>query len=117
MQVLIVSIQDTQVGSVRMVLSVAFSGPYGQAPKKRKSEFQTGLWAELNAPKEWYLKNGVFIDEDIKKMTELLPRRGSVFTQLWSYTPDCCKLEADTFLQPIHFHTSSGAMLYFPLTS
>jgi hypothetical protein len=33
----------------------------------KKSEFQKGLWAELNAQKEWYLKNGVFIDEDIKR--------------------------------------------------
>ncbi|SAM05210.1 hypothetical protein [Absidia glauca] len=62
-------------------------------------------------------KNGVLIDEDIKKMTELPPKRGSVFTQHWFYTPDCCQLAADTFLHPIHFHTSSGAMLYPPLTS
>jgi hypothetical protein len=71
----------------------------------------------LNAQKEWYLENGVFIDEDIKKMTELLPKRGLVSSQHWFYTPDCCQLAADTFLHPIHFHTSSGAMLYLPLTS
>jgi hypothetical protein len=28
-------------------------------------EFQIDLWAELNAQKEWYMKNKVFIDEDI----------------------------------------------------
>jgi hypothetical protein len=75
------------------------------------------LWAELNAQKEWYLKNGVFIDEDMKKMTEQFPKRRSVFTQRWFYTPDCCQLAADIFLHPIHFHTSSSAMLYLPLTS
>jgi hypothetical protein len=52
-----------------------------------------------------------------KKMTELLPKRGSVFTQHWFYTPDWCQLAAHTFLHPIHSHTSSGAMLYLPLTS
>jgi hypothetical protein len=71
------------------------------------------LWAELNAQKEWYLKNG----EDIEKMTELIPKRGSFFTQHCFYTPDCCQLAADTFLHPIHFHTSSGVMLYLSLTS
>jgi hypothetical protein len=86
-------------------------------PKKKwKSAFQIGLWAELNAQKEWYLKNEVFIDEDIKKITELLPKHGSVSTQHWFYTPDCSQLAADTFIYPIHFHTSSGAILYLPLT-
>jgi hypothetical protein len=28
----------------------------------------------------------VFIDEDIKKMTELLPKRGSASAQHWFYT-------------------------------
>jgi hypothetical protein len=45
-------------------------------------------------------------------MTELLPKRDSVFTQHQFYTLDCCQLAADTFLHPIHFHTSSGAMIY-----
>jgi hypothetical protein len=52
-----------------------------------------------------------------KKMTELLPKRGSVSTQHWFYTLDCCQLAADTFLHTIHFHNSSAAMLYVPLTS
>jgi hypothetical protein len=86
------------------------AGPYGRVRKKWK-------WAELNAQKECYLKNGVFIDEDIKKMTEMFPKRGFVFTQYWFYTLDCCRLATDTFLNPIHFHTSSGAMLHPPLTS
>ncbi|SAL97029.1 hypothetical protein [Absidia glauca] len=46
----------------------------------------TGEKAGLNVQNEWYLKNGVFIDEDIKKMTGLLPKRGSVSTQPWFYT-------------------------------
>jgi hypothetical protein len=55
-------------------------------------------------------KTGWFIDEDIKKMTELLRKRGSVSTQHWFYTPDCCQVAADIFLHPIHFHTSSSAI-------
>jgi hypothetical protein len=39
----------------------------------KRSEFQLALWAKLDAQKEWYLNNGLFKDEDIKKMTELLP--------------------------------------------
>jgi hypothetical protein len=86
--------------------------------KKKKSEFQIALWAELTAQKEWCLKKGVFIDEDIKNMTEMLPKHGSVFTEHWFYTPDCCQLAADTFLHPIHIHTFSGAMLLcLPLAS
>jgi hypothetical protein len=50
-------------------------------------------------------------------MTELLPKRGSVFTRHWFYTSACCELAADTFLHPIHFHTPSGTKLYIPLTS
>jgi hypothetical protein len=57
------------------------------------------------------------LDEDIKKTTELLLKRGSVFTRYGFYAAVCCQLAADTFLHPIHFHTSSGAMLYLPLTS
>jgi hypothetical protein len=49
--------------------------------RPKKSAFQNGQWAELNAQKEWYLKNGVFIDENIKKMAELRPKRGLVFIQ------------------------------------
>jgi hypothetical protein len=52
-----------------------------------------------------------------KKDDKLLPKRDSVFTQHWVYTPDCCQLAADTFLHPIHFHTSSGATLHLPLTN
>jgi hypothetical protein len=52
-----------------------------------------------------------------KKKAELLPKRGSVFTQHWFNTLDCCQLAADTFLHPIHFHTSSGAMICLPLIS
>jgi hypothetical protein len=36
----------------------------------KRSEFQIVMWAELNAQKEWYLKNRVFIDQGIKMMTE-----------------------------------------------
>jgi hypothetical protein len=50
--------------------------PKGRYKKKESRNFQIDLWAELNAPKGWYLKNGVFIDEDIKNRTELLPKRG-----------------------------------------
>jgi hypothetical protein len=87
------------------------------AGQKKSRNFKIGLWAELIAQNEWYLKNGMLIDEEIENMTELLPKHGSVFTQHWFYTPDCCQLAADTFLHPLHFPTSSGAMLYLPLTS
>jgi hypothetical protein len=30
--------------------------------KNEDRNFKIGLWAELNAQNEWYLKNGVFID-------------------------------------------------------
>jgi hypothetical protein len=36
------------------------------SPMKRRNS--RGMWAESNAQKEWYLKNEVFLDEDIKKM-------------------------------------------------
>jgi hypothetical protein len=62
------------------------------------------MLAELNAQKEWYLKKKVFIVEDIKKMTELLPKRGLVFTQHWFYTSDCCQLAAKTLTVPIITH-------------
>jgi hypothetical protein len=82
-----------------------------------KSEFQIASWAELNAPKKrWYLKNGVFIDEDINKMTELLPKRVQFLLNVgfihpafvnWQQTHSC--------IDPLsHF---LGAMLYLPLTS
>jgi hypothetical protein len=47
----------------------------------------------------------------------MLPKRGYIFTWHWFYTPGCCQLAAETFLHPIHFHTSSGAMLCLPLAS
>jgi hypothetical protein len=87
------------------------------ADPKKSGNFKIGLWAKLNAQKEWYLENGVLIDEDIKKMAELLPKRGSVSTQHSFYTSDCCQPAADPFLRPIHFHTSSDAILDRPLTS
>jgi hypothetical protein len=43
------------------------------------------FWVELNAQKEWYLKNGVLIDEDIKKMAELHPKRHSFHSTLVLY--------------------------------
>lgn len=83
----------------------------------KSSEIQIGMWAELTAQKTRYLKNTVFIDEDIKKMTELLPKRGSVFHPILVLYTRLLSNGAGTFLHQTHFHTSSGAMLYLPLSS
>jgi hypothetical protein len=84
---------------------------------KRYDEIKNSMMVYLKAHKDWYLAHEVFMNEEIDKMNELLSMRGSVSSQHWFYSPDCCQLAADTFLNPIQFHSPDGAMLYLPFTS
>lgn len=93
---------------------------YALINKDEKYDYLTikkQMLAHLDGRTDWYLSNDVYIDDDIKKMKDILNATGRVGSDLWFSSPDCCQLAADTYLTPICFHSFEGATLFIPMTN
>jgi hypothetical protein len=73
----------------------------------------------LNANHHHYRQNGVFLDDDLKKLFAILRHQGACAgePQLWFNSPDCAQLAADTFLRPIEVHSNQQSMIMLPLSN
>lgn len=86
--------------------------------EQRFGDIKQQMLDRLLGNKDWYIKNDVYRGDDVTRMVEILEmREKNVASRYWFYTPDCCQLAADTFITPLHFHSTHGAQLYLPMTN